>query len=197
MELSPLAFSVFILDYQYMEREEDYTKLAFAEAYRKLQSQSPTRRITVKDIAATAGYDRHTFYYHFKSLQDLVSWIFDTEVAKIMDEATGDWSDIIRNVINYTKNNKALVLALYHSSHHAETMLFLQNKFGKMMDVFLNSSDYVFTSKSEMHQVSAFITGGCIVLFFQWLGTVMEREASEIAEELLDIVTKCLLGYRR
>ena len=180
-----------------MGREEDYTKEAFAEAYRKLQSQSPARRITVKDIAAAAGYDRHTFYYHFKSLQDLVSWIFDTEVARIMDEATGDWSDILRNVINYTDENKALVLALYHSSHHAETMLFLQSKFGNMMDTFLASGEYLFSSVHEMHQVSAFITGGCIVLFFQWLGSGMERNSSEIAEELLNIVRKCLFGFEK
>ena len=53
----------------------DTTKEIFAEALRRLKLRDPNARITVKKIAEEAGFDRHTFYYHFSSIDDLISWI--------------------------------------------------------------------------------------------------------------------------
>ena len=84
-----------------MGRGEDSTRQAFADAYIKLQGANPESRISVKDISAAAGFDRHTFYYHFTGLQDLVSWIFDREFSRIMEDSDGSWEAVLLKFLEY------------------------------------------------------------------------------------------------
>ncbi len=180
-----------------MERGEDSTKAAFAEAYRKLQSVSPSQRITVKDIAAAAGYDRHTFYYHFKGIQDLVSWLFDTEVARIVESSAGNWNRVIPDFIDYADRNRALILALYHSPKHADTTLILRRKMGEMLNIYLSSEPaYSHLSELKRRIVATFIAGGAVTLFDGWLMSGMERSPDVVSAEILDTVQKSLAGFQ-
>ena len=50
----------------------DFTKKAIKESLRKLLEERPLSRITVKDIAATCGINRNTFYYHYQDIPMLL-----------------------------------------------------------------------------------------------------------------------------
>ncbi len=180
-----------------MAREEEGTKAAFAEAYRKLQSGNPDDRITVKDIAETAGYDRHTFYYHFTGFYDLISWIFDTEIAAITEQAAGDWRSVVRSLVGYADANRRLVLSLHHSPKNEETTRFLERKMNALLFYFLSSSPSFSASGEERRRrIAVFIAGGALSLFYMWLDSGMERSPADISAELLDSIERGLAGFQ-
>ena len=77
------------------------TKEIFAEAFRRLKVRDPNARITVKRIAEEAGFDRHTFYYHFSSIDDLVSWIMDSKLISIIDASDAAWEKAVYSIIAF------------------------------------------------------------------------------------------------
>ena len=50
--------------------------------FKKLVLTKPIKKITVNDITTHCQISRGTFYYHFKDKQDLVNWIYRTEIIK-------------------------------------------------------------------------------------------------------------------
>lgn len=55
------------------------TKKALADSLKKLLTNRPLDKITVKDIVEDAGVNRQTFYYHFQDIYDLIRWIFESQ----------------------------------------------------------------------------------------------------------------------
>ncbi|MEA5068147.1 MAG: TetR family transcriptional regulator, partial [Christensenellaceae bacterium] len=64
----------------------ELTKQLLASTLKKLASGKHLDKISISEIVAAAGLNRQTFYYHFQDKQELICWIFDTDIARIMDE---------------------------------------------------------------------------------------------------------------
>ena len=57
------------------------TKIAMAQALKKLLILKDLDKITINDISNDCGINRQTFYYHFRDIYDLLEWIFSNEVV--------------------------------------------------------------------------------------------------------------------
>ena len=88
-----VAYQAFFPHTLHMSSAGDAARAAFAEAFRKLQISNPSGRLTVKDIAALSGYDRHTFYYYFNGIHDLMEWVFDEEASAVLSQCGGIYLD--------------------------------------------------------------------------------------------------------
>lgn len=56
------------------------TKRFLAQTLKEMIRETPLRKVTVKDLCARCKVNRGTFYYHFRDIQDLINWIYHTEV---------------------------------------------------------------------------------------------------------------------
>lgn len=64
----------------------EHTKQLIADTLKKLALDKHLDKISISEIVDAAGLNRQTFYYHFKDKQDLICWIFDTDVAGLTDK---------------------------------------------------------------------------------------------------------------
>ena len=55
------------------------TEQLIAEALKELMSNESFDRITVQELSYACGIKRQTFYYHFRDIYDLLTWIFLNE----------------------------------------------------------------------------------------------------------------------
>jgi AcrR family transcriptional regulator len=62
----------------------DLTKRHIAEVFQSVVIKEPYGEITVTDIVKAAQINRRTFYYHFADKQDLVTWIYRNDIAKVL-----------------------------------------------------------------------------------------------------------------
>ena len=95
----------------------DLTKKVLAGALKELLQEKPLSKITISDITNRAGVNRHTFYYHFRDINDLVLWIFSAEIAKrgINTTPLQDWQNALISLLDFAVKEKSFVLAVYHS----------------------------------------------------------------------------------
>lgn len=56
-------------------------KSLLGQALKSLLEHKDLDRVTVTDIARTAGVTRQAFYYHFDDVRDCAIWVFETEIS--------------------------------------------------------------------------------------------------------------------
>ena len=103
-------------------------KYALAQSLKKLLSVRKLDKITVKDIVEDCGVNRQTFYYYFRDIYDLLEWNFQDAAEKLIRSGLDqkDWRAGPVAVLEYLRENQALVWNAYHSISHEAVSNFLK-----------------------------------------------------------------------
>ena len=103
-------------------------KYALAQSLKKLLSVRKLDKITVKDIVEDCGVNRQTFYYYFRDIYDLLEWNFQDAAEKLIRSGLyqKDWRAGPGAVLEYLRENQALVWNAYHSISHEAVSNFLK-----------------------------------------------------------------------
>ena len=90
------------------------TKDALAEALEAEMAKRPLSQVTVKAITQRAGVDRQTFYYHFKSMEDLVEHLCRLRMDSLRLDVDSHWNveDMFLNVARQIDGNRQLLRTL-------------------------------------------------------------------------------------
>ena len=92
------------------------TKQALAAALKELMAQKPIENITIHDLTEHCGIRRQTFYYHFEDIHDLINWMFNEEVKKIIDNFDkSNYENFLNSVLDYIEENKHILNSAYNS----------------------------------------------------------------------------------
>ena len=59
------------------------TKKKLAKTLKKLMQEKNFKNISIVDITSLAKVNRKTFYYHFKTIPDLLKWMLERETVEI------------------------------------------------------------------------------------------------------------------
>lgn len=68
----------------------ELTKQLIATTLKSLARKKPLDRISISEIVDTVSINRQTFYYHFADKQELVCWIFDTDINSLSSKNQND-----------------------------------------------------------------------------------------------------------
>lgn len=66
------------------------TRQAFAASLKKLASIQPLSKVTVSALLDDTGFNRNTFYYHFRDIYDLLHWTLEQEASVVHGAALAD-----------------------------------------------------------------------------------------------------------
>ena len=79
------------------------TKMAISYAFKELLLEKPYNKITVNDISERCGINRQTFYYHFLDIPNMVEWICNDDVSKVInfDITYENWQESFCLSLNY------------------------------------------------------------------------------------------------
>ena len=64
------------------------TEQKLALKLKELMSNEPLDQITVSRLTKVCGVNRQTFYYHFRDIYDLLTWIFLNESIQEIETAS-------------------------------------------------------------------------------------------------------------
>jgi AcrR family transcriptional regulator len=102
------------------------TKELIRDTFVKLLQNNSSKRINVKDIALAANIHRITFYTHFRTIDDLVAWIFIDYFKthfKIKDLET--WNQVFNELVRVIDKYKAYLQLLFKSRYRTEAIRFI------------------------------------------------------------------------
>ena len=75
------------------------TKRAIMDAFCELYSQKPVEKISVQEIANMAGYNRSSFYQHFRDIYDLLDHV-EKDVLEMMHRRLQMGNESVKEMIS-------------------------------------------------------------------------------------------------
>ena len=86
----------------------EQTKRALAEGLKTALRSQEFDQITVADITECSEVSRNTFYYHFRDKQELVDWIFHTDLGPVLrDSRPGrTWNEALTELLARLQRNQ-------------------------------------------------------------------------------------------
>ena len=84
------------------------TKRILAAALKQLTCRKSFDKITIADITQQSGYNRQTFYYHFRDKYELLKWIYTDDAQQVFDENLSfeNWPKYISALLNHMRSEK-------------------------------------------------------------------------------------------
>lgn len=177
------------------------TKAALADALVSLAQEGPIRKVTVGAVAKRAGVDRQTFYYHFETMDELVRFVSERWVSRLVEKASGptELRQVFHVAVDFVVESKDLLLPLLE---HLGRIPLREVFYGKVNGMFEKRGNELVAELgvSVSEQDLAFALGYCQhASVFLMLDVIMGNEvlpitASELADRLNDAFEQQIRG---
>lgn len=168
------------------------TKHDLSEALRHLLSDRPLDKITVQDIADTAGVSRKTFYYHFQDVYDLLEWMLEQDRARLEPDISdrNAWRTAVANMLDFFQKNQAMVQNLFRSIDRDTLDRYTYSILLKSLKDYARSQalEHNLTEK-QYEALLQFTAHGLQGILLTWVDGGMRLPAAELLETVDTIFT--------
>lgn len=168
----------------------DLTKQALIASFKKLLETEPFDKITISDITNDCGLSRQTFYYHFRDIFDMIRWIYNSESLNEIGGrgGYGTWQDKIRELFDYTLNNKSLILGTFNSKCRNDLVgYYMDVNIRKISDIVEMKSDGDIAEKDKKFIASVYAYA-FVGIMVDWISDGMKESSEEMVDRVYKIV---------
>lgn len=168
----------------------DLTKQALIASFKKLLETEPFDKITISDITNDCGLSRQTFYYHFRDIFDMIRWIYNSESLNEIGGrgGYGTWQDKIRELFDYTLNNKSLILGTFNSKCRNDLVgYYMDVSIRKISDIVEMKSDGDIAEKDKKFIASVYAYA-FVGIMVDWISDGMKESSEEMVGRVYKIV---------
>ncbi|WP_028043270.1 TetR/AcrR family transcriptional regulator [Candidatus Stoquefichus massiliensis] len=180
------------------------TKKAMASSLKKLLETKTLSKITVSDITDDCGINRHTFYYHFQDIYDLIEWIYKSETAKVLQEhdTYDSWQEGVRALFQYAIENKNFVENTYHSISKEYLIDHLyQVTYNLLIHVVEEQAQGIHVDTKHKEFIAHFYKYAFVGMAIDWIDQGMKSDYENIITDLSTLIEgdfhKALLRFER
>ena len=156
----------------------DFTKRCLADALFALMKEKPYEDISIQDIVDKAGFSRMAYYRNFKSINDILDYYLDSYVMDVYTKSNiphnpSSASDAFRNFLVILSDERIKEIG---------TVFDKQELMGR---IYKNCRNRIIAhSNSDKMYYSAFVTGGMIEVYINWV----KGGYKETPEQLVEIL---------
>lgn len=160
------------------------TEEKLAQTLKELMSKEPLDKITVKRLSSLCGINRQTFYYHFRDIYDLLTWIFLNESIRNAENITNS-TEAIAALFSYIEENRAFVENVLSSAGRELLIEFFYNSIYsvQMRALKLKDKDNILSSEDKKF-IARFYSPAIIYVFVFWIDNGMKESKEELTQRL-------------
>lgn len=141
------------------------TNSLIVDAFLELSKEMSIEKISITDIVEKCGISRQTFYYHFKDVDEMLTWAFKNETDKIKKE-----------IKNYSSFKEAIFL--YQNFF---------DKYGQFLKACLNTKYFIF--------VYSLVYDSCFDFVKEFFIIVKNKKFDEKLEFAINIYVYSFIGF--
>ena len=179
----------------------EQTKAELKEAFWRLYAEKPLDKITVGEVCMRAGYNRGTFYLHFRDLYELRDIIEGdlldgmTEcVETCMRRLKRDSSKLsciaaCKDVVLYYERNKPYITVLLGDKGDPAFVYKLKNNLKPLWREYVIATDSA-RSEGEIDLLLEYTLSGTLFMISQWLSNPGTTSAAQLAHLVYDFSIK-------
>lgn len=162
------------------------TKEIFAEAYRRVRIREKGGRVTVKKVAEEAGFDRHTFYYHFTGINDLVSWIVGNQLVLMFNDNDAVWEKSVYSIATFFSDESWSEVAAATSNDTYKIMV--ERLTPVISEDIRKRCESHGIGENDRDLIATSATCALASTFIKWLSRNIDERDKDIAEKLVTII---------
>ena len=182
-------------------QKTEQTKAEIREAFWRLYAAKPIEKITVGEVCERAGYNRGTFYLHFRDLYDLLAQIEDTLldgmtacVEACMRRLQRDSSKLsciaaCKDVVLYYERNKAYITVLLGADGDPSFVYRLKDNLKPLWREYV-IGDAADRSESDIDLLLEYTLAGTLFMISRWLDNPGTTSAPQLAHLVYDYSIK-------
>lgn len=179
----------------------EQTKADLKEAFWQLYAEKPIEKITVGEVCERAGYNRGTFYLHFRDLYDLLETIEAALLAGMTDcvEAcmkrlranSGKLSLIAacKDVVIYYERNRPYITVLLGERGDPSFVRELKERLKPLWREYVINPDND-RSEDEIDLLLEYTLSGTLFMISRWLADPGTTPAHRLAHLIYDLSIK-------
>ena len=154
------------------------TKKMMANSLKELIQQMPFTKITIDKIVSNCGYNRQTFYYHFKDIKELFEWLYKFETQQVLGDVRKlSTSNAIDVIMRYLYNNRDITLSAFNSLGREYVEKFIYSAiYDVIHDHVIQKSVYVIIDNDDIAFIANYFTLTYVALLVQWMEKGMKEE---------------------
>ena len=179
---SDIIIHLYFVMEKYMRRKNTTHEMMMgymAGALLELMLEKDYTKISIGEIAKKAGVDRSSYYRHFKSKEDIISFFFDMVLKESLDGYTNlssiDFTLYIHSIYTAFFNYRKEILII----HYANLSFLLLDVLSKRFQFSELAKDFPLSKQYEL----SYIIGGIYNNLIFW----MSRDMKETPDELTEI----------
>lgn len=176
------------------------TKYILAQALKLLTQQKSFEKITIADITHQSGYNRQTFYYHFRDKYELLNWIYEQDAYEVFDSHLNfeNWHRYIAKLLKHMKDEKVF----YTNTIHSDDRYFQSFIFKLTTSIFYKAIDrldiYHQLNETDKNFYSEFFSFGVSGVLVNWAKNDMKETPERVAMNLKSLAQDSeKLAYER
>lgn len=159
------------------------TQALLGNALKGFMATKPLDTISVIELTKKCNVDRQTFYYHFRNIYDLLTWVFLNE--KIEKPLNNNFEESLLVLLTYIKHNEALIVNTLQS---AAKDLVKEFFFNNLYNIYLKyidekDEDKVLTS-NEVKLIARVYASGVASSLIAWVEGDITYTESEFVIKL-------------
>lgn len=179
---SDIIIHLYFVMEKYMRRKNTTHEMMMgymAGALLELMLEKDYTKISIGEIAKKAGVDRSSYYRHFKSKEDIISFFFDMVLKESLEGYTNlssiDFTLYIHSIYTAFFNYRKEILLI----HYANLSFLLLDVISKRFQFSELAKDFPLSKQYEL----SYIIGGIYNNLIFW----MSRDMKETPDELTEI----------
>lgn len=181
-------------------QENFSTKKLLGQALIILSQKKNFSKITISDITQVSGYNRQTFYYHFRDKYELLVWIYEQDAFRIFDQQLSfdNWHIYMQRLLEMILQNKEFYINTIHTNegYFGDFIFRVTEKFFCHA---INTLDVEGKLHEEDKQFYAqFFSFGIRGVLINWIKKNMKEDPVRLSMNLKRLANDSIqLGYER
>lgn len=179
----------------------EQTKADLKEAFWRLYADKPIEKITVGEVCKLAGYNRGTFYLHYRDLYEMLATI-EASLLEGMTECVEACMKRLRNdsskvsliaackdVVLYYERNKPFITVLLSEQGDPAFIYKLKENLKPLWREYVIDSDNA-RSEGEIDLMLEYTLAGTLFMISRWLSNPGTTSARQLAHLIYDFSIK-------
>lgn len=171
----------------------DYkTKEFLAKTLIVMLQTSSVDKISVKLLTDKCGLSRQTFYNHFQDIYELVEWIYQNAIEKLIfnNKNCKTWQQGFIRLLTFTRDNKAFVQNTYKDSNHLVLEKYMYSVINNLVLAEVERQSVgMSVDQKYKNFIAHFFSLAFLNLDLEWVRTGMREEPTDMVEQI-DVLIK-------
>ncbi len=164
-----------------------YSKILIREEFIRLLNKKSFNKITITEIVENCELNRNTFYYHYSDLMEVLSEIFEDELAKITSGYYhGEtWNDTLVHLTSFASENRRAVYHVYYSFQREELERFLYSFTEAILKKFVDDeSEGIVVSDFDKALIVKFYQMALTGMLIEWISDGMKQDIDRVIDRM-------------